>query len=254
MESTGRAALCITGMHRSGTSLVASWLQRCGLPIDDGRLLGPGIGNLHGHFEDHDFYDIARASVTRQHGSWRVVKPGALRFDAAELAQARALLAARDQRFELWGWKDPRALLFFEQWKQLAPGLKALVLWRPCTEVVQSLCKRAAADRTNPDFAISAYQAARVWRAYNQAALEIKRAHPQDVLLVSLRQVLLNDGKVIAHLQKVWGLKLSHAPIAEVQDQALLQSRSSLASRVVARIAKARVLERTLAAREDRLI
>jgi hypothetical protein len=240
-------------MHRSGTSLVASWLQRCGLPIDDGRLLGPGIGNLHGHFEDHDFYDIARASVTRQRGSWRVMKAGALRFDAAELAQAQALLAARNQRFELWGWKDPRALLFFEQWKQLAPGLKALILWRPCAEVVQSLCTRAAADRTNPDFAISPYGAARVWRAYNKAALQIKRAHPRDVLLVSLRQLLLDDRAVISHLQKVWGLKLSHAPITEVRDQALLQSRKSLLSRVVARMANARRLERTLAARADRL-
>jgi hypothetical protein len=232
---------------------VASWLQRCGLPIDDGRLLGPGIGNPHGHFEDHDFYDIGRASVTRQRGSWRVVKPGALHFDAAELAQARALLAARNQCFELWGWKDPRALLFLEQWKQLAPGLKALILWRPCAEVVQSLCKRAAADRKNLDFTISAYKAARVWRTYNEAALEIKRAHPHDVLLVSLRQLLLDDGSLIAHFQRVWNLKLSHAPIAGLRDQALLQPCNSLMSRVAARLANAGKLERTLAAHADRL-
>jgi hypothetical protein len=177
-----------------------------------------------------------------------------MRFNTAELARAKALLAARNQRFELWGWKDPRALLFIEQWKQLEPGLKILVLWRPCAEVVHSLRERAAADRKNRDFAIAAHTAARVWRAHKEVALEIKRAHPRDVLLLSLQQLLESEGAVIAYCQEAWGLKLSHAPISEVRDQALLRSRSSPLSRLAAHMTGARALERSLAARADRLI
>ncbi|HZX74061.1 MAG TPA: hypothetical protein VFE57_06560, partial [Cyclobacteriaceae bacterium] len=46
--------LVVTGMHRSGTSVVTQWLQQCGLHVGD-ELLGAGIGNSVGHFEDVDF-------------------------------------------------------------------------------------------------------------------------------------------------------------------------------------------------------
>lgn len=77
--------------------------------------------------------------------------------------------------------------------------------------------------------------------------------HPRDVLLASLRQLLLDDGAVIAHCQEVWGMKLSYVPIAQVRDQALLQSGKFLASRVVERLVRAADLERALAARANRL-
>ena len=47
----------IVGMHRSGTSLITQWLQRCGLFIGDS-LEGPGVGNVQGHFEDIDFLQL----------------------------------------------------------------------------------------------------------------------------------------------------------------------------------------------------
>ncbi len=46
--------LVICGMHRSGTSLVASVLENAGLAIGCTAPL-PGLGNPRGHFEDPDF-------------------------------------------------------------------------------------------------------------------------------------------------------------------------------------------------------
>ncbi|HJT73097.1 MAG TPA: hypothetical protein VJ720_03740, partial [Chitinophaga sp.] len=51
--------LVITGMHRSGTSLITQWLYRCGLHVGD-NFMGAGIGNEDGHFEDLDFYNWHR--------------------------------------------------------------------------------------------------------------------------------------------------------------------------------------------------
>jgi hypothetical protein len=73
------------------------------------------------------------------------------------------------------------------------------------------------------------------------------------VLLVSLQQLLADEGAVIAHCQQAWGLKLSHAPIAQVRDQSLLQSRGSRMSRLAARLVAADELEKALAASADRL-
>jgi hypothetical protein len=46
--------LVITGMHRSGTSLITQWLYKCGLHVGDD-FYGADIGNADGHFEDNDF-------------------------------------------------------------------------------------------------------------------------------------------------------------------------------------------------------
>src|SRR5450631_3600129 len=104
--------LCITGMHRSGTSLTACWLERCNLPIADGRLLGPGVGNPLGHFEDLDFSDLQDRAIKRAHGSWRATGPQSLSFNTSEVAAAERLVARRNAAYQLWGWKDPRTVLF----------------------------------------------------------------------------------------------------------------------------------------------
>src|SRR5947199_6137561 len=53
------APLLLAGMHRSGTSLVASWLARAG--VDLGRdLLPADAGNPTGYFEALSFLDLDR--------------------------------------------------------------------------------------------------------------------------------------------------------------------------------------------------
>ena len=44
----------LAGMHRSGTSLTAMWLQKCGFQLGD-NLLSGAWDNKYGHFEDKDF-------------------------------------------------------------------------------------------------------------------------------------------------------------------------------------------------------
>ena len=46
--------LVITGMHRSGTSLIAAILREAGVHLGD-QLIGADTGNIRGHFEDVDF-------------------------------------------------------------------------------------------------------------------------------------------------------------------------------------------------------
>jgi hypothetical protein len=53
-------------MHRSGTSLISQWLSHCGLHLGE-RLLGPGIGNAEGHFEDLDFLEFHEQILAPAH-------------------------------------------------------------------------------------------------------------------------------------------------------------------------------------------
>src|SRR5918992_2547249 len=60
--ATQLAQVIICGMHRSGTSLVASVLREAGLDIGREEFV-PGLGQPRGHFEDHDFYHLHEAML-----------------------------------------------------------------------------------------------------------------------------------------------------------------------------------------------
>jgi hypothetical protein len=51
--------LILTGMHRSGTSLMASLVQAMGIHVGD-RLLAGDSFNAPGYFEDEDFLEFQR--------------------------------------------------------------------------------------------------------------------------------------------------------------------------------------------------
>ena len=109
--------LCITGMHRSGTSLTASWIHKCGLQIDDGNLMGASVGNRLGHFEDADFVKLHSKYIRRlwpHSKSWIVLHPKKIDkgLKVEFISDARELILKRD-KYEFWGWKDPRSILFW---------------------------------------------------------------------------------------------------------------------------------------------
>ena len=53
------AVLIITGIHRSGTSLTAAFLQKIGLDLGNNLLKG-NYWNPKGYFEDIDFVEFQR--------------------------------------------------------------------------------------------------------------------------------------------------------------------------------------------------
>jgi hypothetical protein len=70
------------------------------------RLLGPGRGNEKGHYEDVEFLHFHERIV----GDWRNPPQGEVlreRFAAARDEYGR-LVRSREERYRLWGIKDPR--------------------------------------------------------------------------------------------------------------------------------------------------
>ena len=71
MESPNDGPVCIIGMHRSGTSMVANLLRRHGLSLGpDECLLGANESNQAGHFEHAGFVEINEALLKQLGGSW----------------------------------------------------------------------------------------------------------------------------------------------------------------------------------------
>jgi hypothetical protein len=182
------APVVITGMHRSGTSLVASYLSRLGVRMGD-RLLEADPRNPHGYFEDADFRELngrILVDCTAEepgHRDWGWTQGE--RLDRERLPAwrdgARALVRGRSGRPGVWGWKDPRTTLLLDFWDELLERRgRYLLLYRFPWEVADSMQRLGAAVfLDNPEYA------RRIWAYYNRALLDFHRRHPDRSALAT---------------------------------------------------------------------
>lgn len=141
-------------MHRSGTSLTANWLSRCGLHMGD-RLVGATESNKNGHYEDEDFHSF-HEDVFQSCGipSGALLKTPDLKITQAQTDKLRSLITQKNFSNNSWGWKDPRTCLFTSLYDSLIPEAHYLVVIRDFNNVVDSLIRRkfkeiAAEDALN---------------------------------------------------------------------------------------------------------
>jgi len=202
--------LVVTGMHRSGTSFLASLLAAWKVRIG-GRLLPADRGNAGGYFEDVDFLDLDRRMLVagapdeNGHRDWGWTESET--FDAEHLhayrGEAKALVAARDGAGEPWGWKDPRASLLLDFWDEVLEGsARFLFLYRHPWEVADSMLRTGAAVwLTHPEYP------ALIWTHYNRRILDFHRRHRDRTLLVSSNQLLRDPHGFAALLRQRFGIE-----------------------------------------------
>ena len=218
----------IAGMHRSGTSLVASYLAQLGIHVGD-RLWAANRQNPRGFFEDADFVELQwrmLEDATREgdggHRDWGWTESEQLdrsRF-AAHAEAARTLLAARAGRPGLWGWKDPRTSLLLDFWDELLGGrARYVILYRFPWEVADSM-QRAGGGvfLEHPEYG------PRIWAFYNRHLLDFQRRHPDRVLLASANAITRDPGRFVALLHEKLGLDVNDAPFEGVWDPNLFAS------------------------------
>lgn len=221
------SGLIITGMHRSGTSMTASWLEKCGLKLSNS--LKGDVGNERGHFEDIEFLKLNINSVKRQvvdSKGWIIGKNDSLGLNEFEKKQAKEIVQRRKEGGTNWGWKDPRTTLFLTDYNQLSNEFVYLLIWRKCSEVVDSLLRRSE-KATNNVYKITFNQSLANWIAYNERIVRFVESNPESTLLYKLEDVINNDKKLIEMLNNKFELGLSYVPIDQVYDKTSLNSGQS---------------------------
>jgi hypothetical protein len=171
-------AVCVTGMHRSGTSFIAYVLQLLGVSLGSvDRMMAPGPDNPAGYWENRDIKELNDAVLSRLRGSWDqppVLRPGWEQEPSLDLLRARAsevlddaFGAARTNNATI-GWKDPRLSLLLPFWRTVTPIAKTIVMVRDPAEVAASLRARNR---------IEAPQTAMLWLRYLYAATSDDPGH-----------------------------------------------------------------------------
>ena len=204
----GERPLIICGMHRSGTSFVASLVAGAGVHLGD-ELLESSPGNPRGHFEDVGILDFHR-TVLIANGivSEGYTTQATIALSPSLRRQAADLLAARAGRGRTWGWKEPRTTLFLDVWQTLVPEARFLLLFRRPWEVVDSLFRRGETTfRHNPAFALD------VWLHYNRLLLEFATRNPEVTLVCEAAQAVANPRGLCDSIRQ-----RLHVPIGDPPD------------------------------------
>jgi len=226
--------LVITGMHRSGTSLITHWLHECGLHVGD-ELLGADTGNENGHFEDIDFLNTHKALLKSRRLSDNGFATSPLKpLTCEEKDKIKDIITYKNGHNQEWGWKDPRTCLFLDAYRELIPESFYFVVLRDFQSVISSLIYRMYKQR-EAKYASKRDLAAFVWRhfvrkgkmeklrkkycqrylqlwiAYNDAILQHLKNVPEGNYMVADYSILFGyDRLVFEHLVNNWGFALQY--------------------------------------------
>lgn len=175
MDAVETRIICIVGMHRSGTSMIAQILNQCGLYLGPPeRLLKADATNPLGHFEHRGFLEIDRKLLKFFKATWREppdLQPGwQLNPKLASLRAEAKALAATFTGKSPWGWKEPRASLFLPFWQQAIPNMRFVICVRNPLEVARSLEKRNRTPLKKGAF---------LWYRYMRASIEDTEGCPR---------------------------------------------------------------------------
>lgn len=140
-------SICIAGMHRSGTSMVARLLHECGLYLGPLEELGFDVKNGERHWENIRFVALNEKILNRLGGSWHDPPQLPAGWECnAEIQRltvpAKRLIAMCSQDHRSWGWKDPRNSLTVSFWRKQIPELKVVICLRNPLETSRSLQAR----------------------------------------------------------------------------------------------------------------
>lgn len=192
----------IAGMGRSGTSLVANFLQSLGVHMGD-RLPEADKHNRYGYFEDLDFIHFHEQILAR-HGLDYFANPRQpLSLIQEEITAARNLIKAKSIR-PSWGWKDPRTAFVLDFWHNELPHAHFIFLFRDPVEVFLSQLK----SHEWTDDPLNIFDA---WVAYNAHVLDFYSRYPHQSILCNIHGLLQDIRTFEALMSKKFGLSASIA-------------------------------------------
>lgn len=186
MNRNDQRIVCVLGMFRTGSSLVAGILGRLGISFGrDELLLAANRANPTGFWENTKFIELNDALLARLHGAWYdpPAPPAGWEADesVADLGRAaRSLIEAEFGSVPSWGWKDPRTCLTLPFWRQTVPAARYVLCVRNPMDAAASLVGLPWGRRWLEPPSVG--RALDLWVEYTRRAFEETRDRPSLVV------------------------------------------------------------------------
>jgi glycosyltransferase involved in cell wall biosynthesis len=213
-----------TGMHRSGSSLVASWLSALGVDMGQ-ELLPTDKGNPRGYFEDIGFLEFQRRVLSEccraddgGHPDWGWTESEQLNREAFKdfIPAATSMLVSRAEGRRLWGWKDPRTTLLLDFWDTLLDGAYYIFVYRFPWDVADSMQRLG-----EPLFLRKPEYAYRIWSFYNRHIRDFFIKNSHRCVLLSIHALRQNPDRLVDLLCKKLNLEIREANLRDIYQHEL---------------------------------
>ncbi len=182
-KSNQPTAICILGMHRSGTSSITRAINLLGADLgEETKISGTGPDNPLGFWEHQDIVDFHIRLLDHFKRTWDTVAPLPDHWHQSESVKPFKAELARLVKDQFaghvhWVWKDPRTCLFMPLWREvlgdLGIKLVCVFMMRNPLDVAKSLNQR---ESIAPDRALG------IWFNYDVMALQDTTGLPMVVV------------------------------------------------------------------------
>lgn len=201
--------ICIAGMHRSGTSMIARLLMTVGVDLGPNRtLMPPTPANPEGYWESLPFRALNDALLSVHGGTWHTPPELAdgweMHEPLAELRRHAASLPTQLGLNEPWAWKDPRNSLTLPFWSRIWPDVRTIICVRNPLDVANSLI-------TRDQFGLTA--SLNLWLHYHIRALAAVRKKPY--MVTHFNSYFLDPATEIRRLMEFLGIRSTENAIHE---------------------------------------
>lgn len=171
---TNNKAICVLGMHRSGTSCITGLLEDAGVYLGEVSKKNPH--NLKGNQENLLIMHLHNAVLADSGAGWDDPPAQPVAWSEARRQELSAILGSY-RSHPLWAFKDPRTLFTLPAWQDSLPGLRYIGTFRHPGAVAQSLHRRGQ---------MPPQQGFNLWLRYNLRLLDEHAQHSFDILCFDL--------------------------------------------------------------------
>ncbi len=213
-DSAGRrTAILVSGMHRSGTSVMTRLISLLGAELPGRLIEGRPHDNARGFFEGKAFVDLDDDTLGRLGswwGGWQSVDPEDLLRRRRLVERATKLVDDEFAGAEVIVIKDPRMSRLLPLWQQVlgASGFR-------CVHVVAVRAPEAVAASLDRRNHLGDRTVTLSWLAHSLDAELFTREEPR--VFLSFERLLEDWPREVARLSETLGLAWTHAP-EEVAD------------------------------------
>ncbi len=218
----------VMGMHRSGTSLLSGLLHQSGITMghDEIFIPRPNPENPKGFYEHYLFRQI-NDKILESNGyvvkDWTLDLPRKLELSKEIRKSMISLVTDNLQRYNRWGWKDPRQMLTADLWFQVLKELDLLAKtqvifeFRHPMSVGTSLLNRGNVSSLAHGMAL--------WHLYNAKALEALKSFPVRTAFMSMESISENPAATLEVLSQFTGMTIGIETYRDFFENDLVRSK-----------------------------
>jgi hypothetical protein len=197
--------IVVLGMHKSGTTMVSQMLHRSG--INMGESFDDGVSyDKGGHYERLSSQAVNMEILERISEAELFADPTAYELTDEQRQRMTDIIAECEQKYEYWGFKDPRTCITYPLWKPLLPPHRIVAVYRSAVEVwPRYRYNHRRYYHTNPS---RACQFLRRWRMHNEGVYRYLTDGDPDYVLLNYNELVHTDEE-FARLQDFVGLPIN---------------------------------------------